>query len=216
VQLWLAPYAAADFDNASFAEHGIAFPPALARAVRQRQAEYFHGRLCARAALAQIGLAGAGVGTGPAREPVWPAGAVGSITHSRTLAAALALPAGQVRGIGIDIEAHADEAALSAIANVVLDERELAFLRANGGALSEAVLMSVAFSAKESFYKAVYGVVGRFFDFSAVNIDVLDVERGEIGFTLTETLCPEWPRGGRWRAGFALLDTQHVLTGVQW
>lgn len=216
VQLWLAPYEAQRFDSACFAEAGIARPSALAGAVVKRQAEYFYGRLCARAALAALGVHGAAVGTGPAREPLWPAGTTGSITHTRSLAAAVALPAAQQRGVGIDIEAHADDGARESIAAMVLNARELALLRGKGGALGDAVLLSLAFSAKESFYKAVYGAVGRFVDFDAIEIDTLDVAQGRIGFTLTETLCGAWQAGSRGEAGFELLDEHHVITGVLW
>ncbi len=216
VQLWLAPYQAAQFDGACFAEAGIARSQALAGAVLKRQAEFFHGRLCARAALAALGVHGAQVGTGPAREPLWPAGTIGSISHTRSLAAAVALPAARHRGVGIDIEAHADDSAQASIAGMVLNERELALLRAQGGALGDAILLSLAFSAKESFYKAVYGAVGRFVDFDAIEIDALDVARAQLGFTLTETLCDAWPAGTRGAAAFELLDEQHVITGVLW
>lgn len=216
MQLYLARYAAQQFDSSSFAEAGILRPPAIARAVRQRQAEFFWGRLCAQAALADLGLAGIEVGSGAAREPLWPSGTIGSITHSRALAAALALPAGQYRGVGIDVECHADAAALGDVADTVLAPRERRFLRQQHGALSEAMLLSLAFSAKESFYKAVYGAVQRFIDFSAIEIDALDVARGRIGFTVTETLCDAWRCGTPGQAGFELLDDQHVLTGVLW
>ena len=82
--------------------------------------------------------------------------------------------------------------------------------------LSEAILLSLAFSAKESFYKAVFAMVQRFIEFRAIEIDELDVARGRIGFTLTETLCDAWPCGKRWHAAFELIERQHVLTGVLW
>ena len=99
---------------------------------------------------------------------------------------------------------------------MVLNRRELAFLRAQGGTLGDAAVFGLAFWAKESFYKAVYGVVQRFFDFSAIEIDALDLEQRTIGFTLTQTLCGDWRCGARVQAAFELLDGQHVLTGVLW
>lgn len=216
VRLWLAPYQADQFDLASFGDAGIACTDAMGGAVRQRQAEFFHGRLCARAALAQLGVTGAEVGTGGARQPLWPVGVIGSITHSRTLAAALALPAASFRGVGIDIEGYADQAALASIASTILNRRELALLRRQCAGLDEATLLKLAFSAKESFYKAVYGVVQRFIDFSAIEIDAFDLERRVIGFTVAETLCEEWRCGARGQASFELLDEQQVLTGVLW
>lgn len=216
VQLWLAAYDVARFDSAMFVQAGVAQPASITKAVAKRQAEFFYGRLCAQAALAALGLHGVAVGTGAMREPLWPQGVIGSITHSADLAGALALPACRYRGVGIDIERYADHNAHGAIEDVVLNRRELEFLRAHGATLGEAALLSLAFSAKESFYKAVFGVVQRFFDFSAIEIDALDIEQGTIGFTLAETLCDDWRCGARGQAGFELLGEQHVLTGVLW
>ncbi len=128
------------------------------------------------------------------------------------------LPAARQRGIGIDLEecADSDAGALEAIADTVLLPSELSYLRGHSGGLSEAVLFKLAFSTKESFYKAVFGVVGRFIDFSAIEIDDIDEDAGRIGFTVREPLCQAWQPGVRGVAQFALIDQTHVLTGVVW
>ena len=221
VQLRLAAYDVASFDSTMFAQAGVAQPASITKAVARRQAAFFYGRLCAQAALAALGVRGVSVGTGAQREPLWPQGVIGSITHRGDLAGAVALPASRYRGVGIDIERYADDSALGAIEDVVLNRGELAFLRAHGATLGDAALLSVAFSAKESFYKAVFGVVQRIFDFNAIEIDALDIDaldigQGTIGFTLTETLCDDWRCGARGQAGFDLLGDRHVLTGVLW
>ena len=72
------------FDRSWFAAAGIACPERIYEAARRRQAEYFGGRLCAAAALAEHGCVGAPVGIGPLAAPLWPAGFTGSITHTRT------------------------------------------------------------------------------------------------------------------------------------
>jgi 4'-phosphopantetheinyl transferase EntD len=53
----------------------------VARAVPQRRAEFATARHCARNALAELEVAPAPILTGANREPVWPHGFVGSITH---------------------------------------------------------------------------------------------------------------------------------------
>ena len=218
VALWSSAYDARQFDAACFGAAGIDCPASIARAVAQRQAEFFHGRLCARAALGEWGVHGWQIGIGASREPIWPAGVIGSITHSRTLAAAAVLPSARGRGIGIDLEECADNdtGALEAIAHTVLLPSELAYLRSQRGSLSEAHLFKLAFSAKESFYKAVFGVVGRFIDFSAIAIDAIDEDQGRIGYTVREPLCEAWQPGVRGDARFALIGQTHVLTGVLW
>ena len=47
------------------------------------------GRACARAALANLGQGEAVIGIDEAGAPLWPAGVVGSITHTKGYAAAL-------------------------------------------------------------------------------------------------------------------------------
>ncbi len=55
----------------------------LIKAVPKRIHEFAGGRACARAALSQIGYGGVAVLRGADRAPIWPAGATGSITHTR-------------------------------------------------------------------------------------------------------------------------------------
>jgi 4'-phosphopantetheinyl transferase EntD len=57
-------------------------------AVDSRLREFATGRSCARQALAGLGLAPAPILRGAKREPLWPAGIVGSITHCRGYRAA--------------------------------------------------------------------------------------------------------------------------------
>ena len=61
---------------------GLALPVTLDKAVQKRKAEFLAGRYCARAALAQLdGSLAVNIGIGANREPLWPPGFVGSITH---------------------------------------------------------------------------------------------------------------------------------------
>jgi enterobactin synthetase component D len=215
---WWTPYEVRRFDATRFAVAGIDCPDSIAQSVQKRQAEFFYGRICARAALKEWGVHGQQVGIGASREPIWPAGVIGSITHSGSLAAAAVLSSSQYRGIGIDLEECGENEAgsLEALAGTVLLPSEQAFLRSQAGTLSEAVLYKLAFSAKESFYKAVFSVVGRFVDFTAIEIDALDSDNGRIGFTVRESLCEQWRPGVRGEARFALIGHTHVLSCVLW
>src|ERR1700679_1440183 len=69
----------------AFAATGIACPPSVARAVRSRQAEFFFGRLAARSVLAALNAPPGEVSVGASREPVWPPGIVGSISHTHAI-----------------------------------------------------------------------------------------------------------------------------------
>jgi len=83
---------------------------AMARATPARRYEFALGRRCAREALALLGGPRVAIPVGRFRDPVWPFGYVGSITHCRGFCAAAAArtPPGNsscgIRGIGLDSE----------------------------------------------------------------------------------------------------------------
>jgi 4'-phosphopantetheinyl transferase EntD len=78
--------------------------PLIARAVPRRRAEFTTGRACARRALAELGVAPAAILSGDRREPLWPDGVVGAITHCAGFRAAAVGRATDYRSIGIDAE----------------------------------------------------------------------------------------------------------------
>jgi len=128
---------------------------AMARAVPDRRAEFAAGRRAARMALAAVGLPEVEIPVGPRRAPVWPEGVSGSITHDRGVALAAVITNGGA--IGIDLtEAVPLPAELR---DTVLPHRDEAALTG-----WEA---RVAFSAKESFFKALYPSVETLFGFEA-------------------------------------------------
>ncbi len=51
------------------------------QAVEKRRREFVTARRCAREALGKLGFAPVPIGAGPRREPVWPVGMAGTITH---------------------------------------------------------------------------------------------------------------------------------------
>ena len=65
-------------------------------------------RTCARIALGRLGLPPAPLLSGPKREPLWPDGVVGSITHCDGYRAVAVARADQLASIGIDAEPHAE------------------------------------------------------------------------------------------------------------
>ncbi|MES2758530.1 MAG: 4'-phosphopantetheinyl transferase superfamily protein [Pseudomonadota bacterium] len=204
------------FRSEWFRDEAIGCPEHIARSVRKRQAEFFYGRVCARAALRHAGIGELAVGVGAAREPVWPAGAVGSITHSRTVAAALVLPASRFAGVGIDIEEPIADAALGSMLETVVSAPELARMRALHAPLDLQAALTLVFSAKESFFKAAYGTVQRYFDFHAVEVVGFDAGARTITFEVAETLCERFCAGQVFRVRYAFLGDGQVITGFVW
>lgn len=213
---YLVRYDAAAFDTQWFGRDGMVCPPAIGKAVAKRQAEFYFGRRCAHAALAALGAAGVQVAVGSMREPLWPPGVIGSISHCRTLAAATVLPAGAGNGVGIDLEEIGNAQAVGAMAGLVVNDRELAYLRTLADAAEWHLLLTLVFSAKESFYKAVFGAVRRRFDFDAVELDCIDLQANTLYFTVRQPLCAQFQPGDRCAASYALIGDDHVLTAVTW
>lgn len=210
------PFDAAAHDAAAFARHGIACPPSIARSVRKRQAEFLAGRLAARAALGAYGAADAELAIGPARQPVWPPGYLGSISHTDKLAVAVALPSSLLHGIGIDLEHVVNPATLDALHATVVGENERERLAQAALAHGWPMVLTAVFSAKESFFKASFAAVGRLFDFHAVRVRHFDADNGEIEMAVVEPLAEPFTPGTMWTLRYQRLDPQTLLTHMAW
>lgn len=212
----LVSFDASSFNAKLFAISGIACPPNVARSVHKRQAEFYFGRLAARHALRQLRVAEAQVRVGASREPVWPSGVIGSISHTRTLAAAAVMALGECSGVGIDIEHVVGEKASSALKATVVSAEELAYLQTLIGALSLNTSLTILFSAKESLFKSAFEEVGRYFDFSAARIVGLDMDRGMLSLELTQALSDIFFVHKVCDIGFCFIDPDIVLTYFVW
>jgi 4'-phosphopantetheinyl transferase EntD len=134
----------------------------IVRAVPRRREEFARGRGAARAALQALGIQATPIGVGSTREPLWPEGVVGSISHCPRLAWAAAASASEVAALGIDVE---PETGLpSEVRTRVLEEGEAVSLaHATGTDV-------VGFGAKESIHKAVHPATGVWLDFHDVRV----------------------------------------------
>lgn len=210
------------FAPGAFEAAALERPASIARSVPRRQAEFFFGRLAARMALADAGHAAQQIPIGPMREPVWPPTVVGSITHAHAapgcaLAAAAVADRACCAGVGIDIEyAVSDERAAGALIATAVDAQELALLQHACPELSPHRLLTLAFSAKESFYKGVFDVVRDFFGFDAARVLALNRAGGRITLGLTRTLHPAFDSTRRCDVGFEWLEPDVVLTSFAW
>ncbi len=145
-------------DNAILAHLGCA--------VGTRRDEFATGRRFARAALAMLGCASCSIPVGRDREPIWPEGFVGSISHSRAICVAVVAPAAIAIGIGVDIEA--DDAIEPKLAREVASPQELLHLERQGA--SSAAARALCFSAKEAHFKATFPITRRFLSFHDVEM----------------------------------------------
>ena len=77
----------------------------MSNAVPKRMQEFAAGRLCARRALAEFGVADFPVRVARDRQPLWPGFLVGSITHTAGICAAVVAERARLIALGVDTEA---------------------------------------------------------------------------------------------------------------
>ena len=120
-----------------------------------RKEHYRSGRICAGEVLSKLGTLGQPVLRDPqTREPLWPEGISGAITHSGKWAAAAAGKTSDVSGIGIDLE-DLERQVDSRILSHVCIPKEQKWLQECGEDFLEQNL-KIIFSAKESIFKAFF------------------------------------------------------------
>lgn len=135
------------------------------KAVAKRRAEFSTGRWLARRTMTELGLAAGDIARGEQRQPIWPAGTTGSITHADDIAAVAISHADACQSVGIDLERW--ERVTSELHRKLFTERELARLSAQPD-----MAAGLLFSAKEAGYKATFPLAGRFIGFQEAEIDV--------------------------------------------
>lgn len=152
-----------DHDLFEVEAHGIA------DAVAKRRNEFAAGRSAARLALGCLGQQPVAIPRKTDRQPLWPEGFVGSISHSGRFAAAIAGYGTEFAGLGLDIEGAAPLS--DGVRRHVLtpEERDRFDASPRAGAAPRCKL---SFIAKEALFKAVYPITGRFFGFQDARIDV--------------------------------------------
>lgn len=139
-----------EFDPASCHDHDLLWLPHHAQLLssgRKRKAEHLAGRIAAVHALREFGLKTV-PGIGTQRQPVWPQGLFGSISHS----ASTALAAVSRQPVGIDIEAIFTPQTATELASSIVTHAEKELLANSGLSIEQA--LTLAFSAKESAFKA--------------------------------------------------------------
>lgn len=186
---------------------------AIADVVPQRRTEFGITRTCARRALQRLGVEPHAIPVGVDREPVWPRGVVGSLTHGAGLHAAAVALKTSVRAIGIDVEAN--RSLPCETLNLVAGPAEMRALDSLASKWPEVAWDRLLFSAKEAIFKAWFPATGRWLGFTDC---VLTIEPRTATFTgrLPPGDGPGAAAGhsvveGRWGVGGQRLLTAAVL-----
>ncbi|HHK9527570.1 TPA: enterobactin synthase subunit EntD [Enterobacter hormaechei] len=187
------------FDPATFTDADLLWLPhhaLLADAGRKRKADHLAGRIAAAYALNDRPVPG----IGPSGEPLWPDGVSGSITHSGTQAMAVVVRDRQAL-IGIDCEAILPEYEAREIKDGIVDVQEERVLTRTGYPF--ALALTLAFSAKESLFKALFPRVKSYMGFDCARVTALDAQtitlalpRQLAGFNEGDTFILHWQQHG--------------------
>ncbi|MGH8228877.1 MAG: 4'-phosphopantetheinyl transferase family protein [Steroidobacteraceae bacterium] len=179
----------------------------VTHAAPKRAAEFAAGRACARTALAALGISGFALRPGPNREPAWPAGVVGSITHTAGYCGAAVARQSQLLCLGIDAERRGR--VHRRLWHRITTKAERVWLE---GLPHERAsdMAAVIFSAKEAFFKAQFPLTREWLAFADVSVSA---EAGSVRFSASRTLAIEALVPGAWTGRYAF-DGDLVVAGV--
>jgi 4'-phosphopantetheinyl transferase EntD len=184
----------------------------IAHAVDSRRRQFTAGRLLARRAWQELGVAPSALLSDEQRVPVWPAGIVGSITHTQGWCGAVVARAAEVGSVGADVEAAS--ALDPGLWQRVCRPEERDFLGRHDQGFA-GLLAKAVFSAKESIYKALYPSVRVFLDFQAMHIELAPGALGS--WTWHAELQVPWGAyraGERFGPGRLGIDAEWIVSGI--
>jgi len=184
----------------------------VANAVETRRKQFTAGRLLARDAWQRLGVPAQPLLNDEQRVPRWPAGIVGTITHTHGWCAAAVAKDTHFSALGADVEAATPlERGLWERICRPWERRLLESSAERGGVLGKAF-----FSAKESIYKALYPRVRVFLDFQAMHIELEPGAAHGRSRWQAELQVPWGPfrAGQRFGPGRLGIDDDWIVTGI--
>src|SRR4030095_4042522 len=171
---------------------GVLFPEEdafIRQAIASRRREFLAGRVCARRALAQLGMIDVPLPVKADRTAAWPPGVVGSLAHPDGFCGAGVAQESAARALGFDLESLSDFRL--EYLRMICTEHELRWL-ARLPARERHKTGALIFSAKESFYKCQYPLTREWLGFRHVEIEIDSTSKdfGEFAASLLVDLSP--------------------------
>lgn len=195
------------YQDDDFDRFDVYFPPRLQRAVTKRRSEFLAGRVCAQHSLGQLEISGTVGSADKRRDPLWPQGSTGAITHSHGLAAALTGPTDHWQGLGLDIEHWIEPSSARHLASAILQPHEIALLEDDDSNFAHQ--LTLIFSAKETLFKALNPLTGTSFYFHDASL--LELDKQTLTLRLNCSLNEHWQKGTALTCHYANHPT-HVMT----
>jgi len=177
----LIEYNPAHYRLELFSEQQIKQEKYFSQWVLARQAQFLAGRIAAKNALQAISHTPENIAIGKHREPLWPKGIIGSISHSNHVSIATAqVKTEQTKGCGLDIQTIFNQEESTKVLPIILSQQDQASFNKHKNHFYENQLATLIFSAKESYFKTVFNQVKEYFDFNAVSIQSIDLQNKQV------------------------------------
>lgn len=215
LSVYYCRFSVSAYSDQLFADYRIVYPPTLNSAVAKRKAEFLAGRYCAKQSLVSFQCTDVDIPIGQYRDPLWPPQIVGSISHTNTDAIAVTALQTDFRGIGIDLEHEIDTETFAHVYQQIIFAEERDIILQTPQSLEQRQLLTLAFSAKESFFKAAFAEVNSYFDFSRLAISRIDMNNQMLMMHVTDSLSEGLVAGTEVTAEFRLLENNKVVTLVK-
>ncbi|PCC14214.1 MULTISPECIES: 4'-phosphopantetheinyl transferase family protein [unclassified Pseudoalteromonas] len=199
------------YESTLFSELGIVFPIEFGRAVARRQAEFLAGRYCAKIALTELGTSDTHVSIGCHRNPIWPQKIVGSITHSDNVTLCAVSFSHCNDFIGIDVEPLMSQYVVRDIRSNVVGSQEERLLMQTG--MTSEQYITLAFSAKESLFKAVFPYVGEYMGFEESQVRAISLTEQTLELELDKCYA-ERLKGQRHFTCHYQLQANYLITRI--
>lgn len=189
----------------------ISIPAELNNAVLKRKAEFVAGRFCALKALERY-TPNSRVGFNSDRSPKWPNGFVGSITHTIDYASAVVATSERYRSLGIDSEIIFTRDTVEQISELIWTREEFKKISSfEEPKMNFEQLATFIFSAKESVFKCLYPLVGKYFEFQ--DVEITDITQNNFTFQLLRDLNQDFSTGYR-GVGSYQVTINHIHCGI--
>jgi 4'-phosphopantetheinyl transferase EntD len=168
-----------------------------AGANEKRCQDFVTGRWCARQALQQLGIEPVAIPVGPHRQPLWPAGVTGSISHTQGYYCAVAST--RQRSLGLDAENLNDDINVNVIKTIFTPQEY-----PGRSAVPQQTckhLFYITLTAKEAFCKSMFPLVNQYIDFKDVAVEI-DYTNQLYEITLLRKLDYRYDWGMRFQGNF--------------
>jgi len=193
------------YNDSLFSRFGIVKESDLDLAVTKRKAEYLAGRYAAKTVLGRLGLGNHAVHANKHRAPIWPKDITGSISHANSMAVCTIGKLSRVDYVGVDIAKNIPQNKAKKLADLIVNHRESQLIRRS--ILDDAIAFTLLFSIKESAFKALYPLVGRYFDFHAVEVTDIDLDNAMLPMEIVIPLSTKITPGLQLQGSFELMDS---------